>query len=267
MPRREGSDDVNFHKDENTFTEEVFLQKLSQYRKTGSNAIRNELVMNFAYIPQTAAIQLRGLASGYAQVDDMVNQGIITLMDCIDHFDEEKGITFEYYAFMRVRGAIIDLVRKQDWVPRRVREQDKKINQVKNDLANELMREPTDKELAERLGVSEEKLSGMLAEVNGSTVLSFEELIQNMSQMGTSLEAEGMSPEKQLLSDELKSVLANAIDSLGERERLVVSLYYYENLTFADIAQVLEVSVQRASQINAKAVSKLKTAMEEYLYG
>ena len=258
---------MNFHKNENTFTEEVFLQKLAQYRKTGSNAVRNELVMNFAYIPQTAAIQLRGLASGYAQVDDMVNQGIMTLMDCIDHFDEEKGITFEYYAFMRVRGAIIDLVRKQDWVPRRVREQDKRINAVRNELSNELMREPTDRELAERLGVSEEKLSGMMAEVNGSTVLSFEELIQNMSQMGTSLEAEGMSPEKQVLADELKQVLAKAIDELGERARLVISLYYYENLTFADIAQVLDVSVQRASQINARAVKKLREAMEKYLYG
>lgn len=258
---------MNFHKTKDTYTEEQFLAKLREYRKTDSNALRNDIVMNFAYIPQTAAVQLRGLASGYAQVDDMVNQGIITLMDCIDHFDEEKGISFEYYAFMRVRGAIIDLVRKQDWVPRRVREQDKKINQARNELSNILMREPSANELADYMGVSAEKLSSMEAEVNSSAVLSFEELIQNMSQMGTSLEAEGLSPEKQILSDELKTTLAKAIDELGERERLVISLYYYENLTFADIAEVLEVSVQRASQINARAVGKLKSAMEKYLYG
>ena len=256
---------MNFHKNKDTYTEEQFIEKLHKYKETRSNAVRNDIVMNFAYIPQTAAIQLRGLANGYAQVDDMVNQGIMTLMDCIDSFDETKGISFEYYAFMRVRGAIIDLVRKQDWVPRRVREQDKKINKARQELSNILMREPTDNELADYMGLTPDKLSNMQAEVNGAAVLSFEELIQNMSQMGTSLEAEGGSPERQILSDELKSVLAAAIDSLGERERLVISLYYYENLTFADIAQVLDVSVQRASQINAKAVSRLKAAMEEYM--
>ncbi|MCR5815514.1 MAG: FliA/WhiG family RNA polymerase sigma factor [Ruminococcus sp.] len=258
---------MNFYKNKDTYSDEKFLQKLLEYRKTKSNAVRNDIVMNFAYIPQTAAIQLRGLANGYAQVDDMVNQGIMTLMDCIDSFDENKGISFEYYAFMRVRGAIIDLVRKQDWVPRRVREQDKKINKARQELSNILLREPTDNELADFMGVSPEKLSSMQAEVNGAAVLSFEELIQNMSQMGTSLEAEGESPEKRVLSRELKAVLARAIDDLGERERLVISLYYYENLTFADIAQVLDVSVQRASQINAKAVSRLKAAMESYMNG
>lgn len=258
---------MNFTKDKNTFTEEEFVKALQEYRKTKDVKIRNNIVMNYAYIPQTVAVQLRGLANGYAQVDDMVNQGIITLMDCIDRFDETKGIAFEYYAFMRVRGGIIDLIRKQDWIPRRVREMDKKISDARSKLSHALMREPTDAELAQELGISVSKLSDLSAEVNNSVVFSFEELIQNMSQMGSSLEAEGMSPEKKLVKEEMKSVLAKAIDELSERERLIISLYYYENLTFTDIAQVLEISVQRVSQINSKAVSKLKAAMEKYVYG
>lgn len=258
---------MNFTKSKNALTEEQVLQLLAEYRSTGSVSARNELVMNFAYIPQTVAIQLRGLAGGCAQVDDMVNQGILTLMDCIDRFDETKGIAFEYYAFMRVRGGIIDLIRKQDWVPRRVREMDKKISETRSRLSHKLMREPTESELASELGMSVEKLSETAAEISNSVVFSFEELIQNMSQMGASLETDGLSPEKKIVRDEMKKVLAKAIDELSERERLVISLYYYENLTFADIAQVLEVSVQRASQINAKAVSKLRTAMEKYVYG
>ena len=258
---------MNFTKDKNTLTEEQYLPLLKEYRETGSVKIRNKLVMNFAYIAQTVAIQLRGLANGYAQVDDMVNQGIITIMECLDRFDETKGITFEYYAFMRVRGAVIDLVRKQDWIPRRVREMDKKINEARNKLSHQLLREPTDEELAEELGMSVSKLSSVSAEVNNSVVFSFEELIQNMSQMGTSLETEGMSPEKIMVKDELRTVLAEAIDKLNEKEKLVVSLYYYDNLTLTDISQIMEVSVQRVSQINSKAVSKLKTAMEKYIYG
>lgn len=258
---------MNFTKNKNTFTEEQFLEKLAEYRSTGSKSVRNELVMNFAYIPQTVAVQLRGLANGYAQVDDMVNQGIITLMDCIERFDETKGIAFEYYAFMRVRGGVIDLIRKQDWVPRRVREMDKRINDARNALSHKLMREPTDAELAAELDISESKLSGAVAEINNSVVFSFEELIQNMSQMGSSLETDGLSPEKKLVKEEMQKVLAKAIDGLSEKERMVVSLYYYDELTLSDIAQVLEVSVQRVSQINSKAVSKLKAAMEKYVYG
>lgn len=258
---------MNFTKDKATLTEEEFFALLAKYRENGDISARNQIVMNFAYIPQTAAIQLRGLANGYAQVDDMVNQGIMTLMECLDRFDESKGIAFEYYAFMRVRGSIIDLVRKQDWIPRRVRKMDKDINEAKNKLAHQLMREPTTEEIANELGTTPDKIISSAAEINNSVVFSFEELIQNMSQMGSSLEADGMSPEKKIIKEEMRSILAKAIDNLSEREKLVVSLYYYENLTLSDISQVIDVSVQRVSQINAKAVSKLKTAMEEYLYG
>ena len=151
---------MRFTKDEN-FTTEEFNSLLSEYREKGSIEARNTLIMKYAYIPQTAAIQLRGLANGYAQVDDMVNQGILTLIDCFNRFDTEKGITFEYYAFMRVRGGIIDLVRKQDWIPRRVRDLEKDINETRNRLLQTTGTEPTYEEIAKELNMPVEKLQGV----------------------------------------------------------------------------------------------------------
>lgn len=261
---------MNLSSEQKKLSEEEFLSLFEKYKTTGDISARNQIVLNFSYIPQTVAFQLKGISQGYAQVDDMINQGIITLIDCIDRFDPDKGIKFEYYAFMRVKGGVIDLVRKQDWIPRRVREMSKRIAEAQMELSNKLMREPTMEELSEYMAVPVEKLAACSNEINNSVVFSFEELIQNMSQMGSSLESdtnEDFSPEKKLIKQEMRQVLKEAIDGLTEREKTVVTLYYYENLMLSDIADVLEISVQRVSQINTKAVSKLKVAMEKYIYG
>ena len=258
----------NISQKEEKLSEEAAATLMSQYRQSGDVRLRNNLVMNYSYIARTAAMQLRGLAAGYAQIEDMVNQGIITLIDCIEKFDGSKGMKFESYAFMRVRGGIIDLVRKQDWIPRRVRTAAKEISNARSELCSELKREPTEDEIAQYLGISVEKLRQYNNEVAGSVTFSFEELIQNVNQMGTLLDSatsDYTTPEKQLLKSELRDKLKTAIEPLNERERLVVTLYYFENLNLSEISQVLEVSVQRVSQISSKAISKIKSVMEEYL--
>lgn len=249
-------------------TEEEFTALYNEYKSTGNIAIRNKLVMAYSYIAQVSAFQLRGIADTTAQVEDMINQGIITLIDCVERFDNSKGMKFESYAYMRVRGGIIDLVRKQDWIPRRVRVNAKAINNARSELANTLGREPTQAELAEKMGIDEAKLSRYNAEISNSVVYSFEELIQNVSQMGDILEnstKDDITPERKLLREELRNSLAKAIENLSERERLVVTLYYFENLNLSDIAKVMEVSVQRVSQINSRAVGKLRDSLSEYL--
>ena len=254
----------NISQKEEKLSEEAAATLMSQYRQSGDVRLRNNLVMNYSYIARTAAMQLRGLAAGYAQIEDMVNQGIITLIDCIEKFDGSKGMKFESYAFMRVRGGIIDLVR----IPRRVRTAAKEISNARSELCSELKREPTEDEIAQYLGISVEKLRQYNNEVAGSVTFSFEELIQNVNQMGTLLDSatsDYTTPEKQLLKSELRDKLKTAIESLNERERLVVTLYYFENLNLSEISQVLEVSVQRVSQISSKAISKIKSVMEEYL--
>lgn len=252
----------------NVLTEEEFLVLHKKYRETKDTKIRNQLVMNFMYIPKAVAVQLRGIVSGYAQIEDMVNQGVISLIDSIERYDASKGIKFESYAFMRVRGGIIDLVRKQDFVPRRVRSTSKEITNVYNQLSNELMREPTQKEIADRMGISVDKLSQYNTEVSNMIVLSFEELIQNVSQFGDTMESSSYDdsyPEKNLLKNEIREVLKEGIDSLTEREKLIITLYYYEDLMFADIAKIMDVTPQRISQMHARAILKLKNKMDVYM--
>ncbi|MBQ9982317.1 MAG: FliA/WhiG family RNA polymerase sigma factor [Oscillospiraceae bacterium] len=253
---------------ESKMTDEEVAVLHEQYKQSGDIKLRNALVMNYSYIAKTAAMQLRGLAQGYAQIEDMVSHGMMTLIDCIDKYDASKGMKFESYAFMRIRGSVIDLVRKQDWIPRRVRTAAKEISDARSELCTELRREPTEEELAKKLGISVEKLRQYNYEVAGSVTFSFEELIQNVNQMGSLLESatnDYGTPEKHLMKTELRNVLKSAIEELNDRERLVVTLYYFENLNLSEIAEVLEVSVQRVSQISSKAVSKIRKKMSEYM--
>lgn len=249
-------------------TDEEFAALFNEYKSTGNIAVRNKLVMAYSYIAKVSAFQLRGIAATTAQLEDMINHGIITLIDCIEKFDASKGMKFESYAYMRVRGGIIDLIRKQDWIPRRVRVNAKAVNNAYSELANTLGREPTQAEIAEKMGIDVDKLSRYNAEISNSVTYSFEELIQNVSQMSDVLEnstKDDITPEKKLLKNELRNALAQAIEELSERERLVVTLYYYENLNLADIAKVMNVTVQRISQINSRAIGKLKDKLNDFL--
>ena len=241
-----------------------------EYKQTGNIAVRNQLVMHYSYIAKTVASQMRGIFTNFAQQEDIVNQGILALMDCMERFDPGKGIRFESYAFMRVRGAVIDFVRKQDWLPRRVRLTAKSMAQVHDQLCNELLREPTQQEIADRMNISMQTLSQYYSEISNSVMFSFEELLQNTNQMGDALESSmgsGAGPEGNLFREELRETLKQAIDALSERERLVVTLYYYEHLKLSDIAAVMKVTEQRVSQINSRAIAKLREPMEKYMKG
>lgn len=260
---------MNCLSEKEKITDEEFTALYNEYKSTGNIAVRNKIVMAYSYIAQVSSFQLRGIANTTSQIEDMINQGIITLIDCIERFDLSKEIRFESYAYMRVRGGIIDLVRKQDWIPRRVRVNAKAINSARTELSTDLGREPTHMEVAQKMGIDPDKLSRYNAEISNAVVYSFEELIQNISQMGNVLESnanDDITPERKLLKDEMKKTLANAIEELSERERLVITLYYFENLKLADIAKVMDVSVQRISQINSRAVAKLRDKMNDYLY-
>jgi RNA polymerase sigma factor for flagellar operon FliA len=247
-------------------SDEETLRNILKYRESGDVSVRNRIVMEHIYIPKISARNLRGLASGYAQTEDMVEHGVITLMDCIDKYDPSKGVAFEAYAFIRIRGAILDLVRKQDWIPRRVRDMSKEIMKAYSELANQQMGEPTQQQIADKLGITVEQLDTHNAEMANSVTMSFEELLT--SQSDSEPEATGyddIMPERSLMKTEMQDVLTGAVDTLGERERLIVTLYYYEDLQFNEIAEVMGITAQRVSQIHSKAIMKLKKVMEEYI--
>lgn len=248
-----------------------FLRSLETYQMTRDHELRNELTMRSLYIVRTAAAQMRGIASGYAQEEDLVNQGVLALMDCMDRYDKTKGAKFETYAYMRVRGALIDFIRKQDWVPHRARNFNKKIEEACAYLANRNMREPDVEEIARYLDLPREKVESHMQYMNHSVVMSLESMLEDIT--GTVLRAEPENrndtykPEESLFYKEICGALASSIESLGEKERLVVTLYYYEELKYSKIAGILEISESRVCQIHTKAITKLKADLDEYVRG
>lgn len=246
------------------------IELMEEYHKSGEQELRNRLVMHYSYIARTVAAQMRGITASYAQMEDIVNQGIVTLIDCVEKFEAEKGVKFESYAFMRIKCANIDFIRKQDWLPRRVRKTARDITEAYDELANKLLREPTTKEIADYLEISEASVNKHYSEISNSVMLSFETLLQSSLYTDNAPEKpadEDSLPESKLLRAELKEQLIEAIGSLTDKERTVISLYYYEHLKFSEVAEVMDVSESRVCQVHAKAIIKMQSKLKKYMKG
>ena len=242
---------------------------LAVYKQTGDEELKWPLVLRYEGLIKNAALQIRGVYSSFAQVDDIVSEGILTLLSAIDKFDPDKGIKFETYVSKRIRGMVIDLARKQDWLPRNIRQRAREIDQAVSALANELGRYPTDREVAERLGVPTEKYQKDAARVALSNTLSLDALMDARDQESYRFEVSDQDPAAQpelvLQDQEMQQVLAQAIASLQENEQIVLSLYYEKNLHMKEIAQVMGVSEPRISQIHSRAIQKLREQMGVYM--
>ena len=192
-------------------------------------------------------------------------------MGSIDKFDPGKGIKFETYVAKRIRGMVIDLARKQDWLPRNIRQRAKEIDQAVSGLANELGRFPTDQEVASHLGISTDKYQKEAARVALSNTLSLDALMDARDMDGYHFELTNEDPSSQpesvLAEQELQQVLAQGIAALQENEQIVLSLYYEKNLHMKEVAQVMGVSEPRISQIHSRAIQKLREYMLAYMTG
>ena len=242
---------------------------LSLYKQTGDEELKWPLVLRYEGLIKSAALQIRGVYSSFAQVDDIVSEGILTLLTSIDKFDPDKGIKFETYVAKRIRGMVIDLARKQDWLPRNIRQRAKEIDAAVSHLANELGRFPTDQEVAGHLGIATDKYQKEAARVALSNTLSLDALMDARDMEGGRFELSDQDPKLQpetVLEDrELQETLAAGISSLQENEQIVLSLYYEKNLHMKEIAQVMGVSEPRISQIHSRAIQKLREHMGAYM--
>ena len=241
---------------------------LKLYKENGDEQVKWEIVLRYEHVVKDAALQVRGIYSGFAQLEDIINEGLITLLKSIDKFDIDKGVRFETFVSKRIRGMVVDLARKQDWVPRNVRKRAKEIDDATMMLANELGRYPSNAELAKELQTTEEKLQKDFACIATNNVVSLEALMDANESEGMHFEIasrdEGGLPDFMLEEQEVKETLAAAIAALQENERIVLSLYYVENLLLKEIAQVMQVSEPRVSQLHTRAVGKLRKQMMEY---
>ena len=250
--------------------EEMDTQDLLRlYKETGDEELKWPLVLRYEGLIKSAAMQIRGVYSSFAQVDDIINEGILTLLGAIDKFDPEKGVKFETYVSKRIRGMVIDLARKQDWIPRNVRKRAKEIDLAVSELSASLGRTPTDGEIAGHLGISVERYQKDAANIALSNVLSLDVLMDTRETPGYQLEVPSSDlqsqPEAVLQEREMQRTLAEGISQLRENEQIVLSLYYEQNLHLKEIAQVMELSEPRISQIHTRAIHNLRNFMEDYL--
>ena len=239
------------------------------YRSSGCPDLKWPLALRYVGLVKSIALQVRGVYSSFAQVDDIINEGVLALVGAIDKFDPDKGIKFETFVSKRIRGAVIDLARRQDWVPRSVRRKAREIDQASVELYSELGRCPTDSEIAGRLGISSQQYQEDLANSALCNLLSLDSIFDDQEQGGVDVadSAGAGRPEDSLLRQELLDTLTDGIASLRENEQMVVSLYYRKNLSMKEIAQVMEVSEPRISQIHSRAIQKLKLYMKQYMNG
>jgi RNA polymerase sigma factor for flagellar operon FliA len=223
-----------------------------------------------AYSPLVKYVAGR-MSSGlpaHVEEADLISYGLLGLIDAIERFDLEREIKFETYAIARIKGAIVDELRAQDWVPRSVRARARDIERVHGRLEHELQRTPTDEEMSEALGITVEEFHDWLLRISQSTVVALDELWtvadasgDQVSLLDTLQDPKAGDPLKILAASELKERLAAAILALPERERLVIALYYYENLTLREIGEVLTVTESRVSQLHTQAVLRLRSRM------
>lgn len=239
---------------------------IAKYRQTGDVSIRNSIVLSYGNMVKIIAVSMRNLYLKYAEVDDVVNECIIALIGAIDTFDESKNVKFETYASIRIKGAVIDFIRKQDFIPRSVRGFSKEFEATYSRLYARLDREPTTDELAAEMNLPVEKYRKLLGEAASAATLSFEELLyENNLELPDECEGEVWHAERKLVQSELASQIAKALESLRDREKQVVTLYYYEKLKFSDIAKVLSVTESRVCQIHTKAITKMRLYLKDYL--
>lgn len=239
---------------------------IQDYMYSRDEAVRNEIVLKNLGLVRSCAMALRNTYIKYGDVDDVVNEGVIALMEAIETYDPDKGAKFETYATLRIRGAIIDYVRSQDRIPRSVRKFARDLDNASSLLYNQCSRMPTTAELSQYLEMSEDKLLKLMAEASSAVTLSFEELLYEDNFEETTA-SRGEATDAAVLREECRRVVAQAIDSLKEKEKQVITLYYYKSMKYSDIAKALGISESRVCQINTKAILTLKVLLEPYIKG
>jgi RNA polymerase sigma factor FliA len=238
-----------------------------EYRETGDRALRDRLILTYAPLVKFVAGRLGASLPAHVDEQDLASYGLLGLIGAIERFDPDRQIKFETYAISRIKGAIIDELRSLDWVPRSVRTRARAIERAIAELERTLMRAPTDEEIAGKLGVSGDELEETLSEIARSSMAALDELWtpsgggDQVALIDTIEDKDGPDPEFSLEQTEMREALGESIARLPEREKLVVTLYYYEELTLREIGEVLGVTESRVSQLHTKAVLRLKARL------
>jgi len=238
-----------------------------EFRRTNDKGLRDRLILTYAPLVKYVAGRLGSGLPAHVDEGDLVSYGLLGLIGAIERYDPARDIKFETYAIARIKGAIIDELRALDWVPRSVRSRAREIERAIAELEAKLGTAPTDEQIAAKVGISVEELEESLTDISRSSIAALDELWSvsgdgdQVSLMDTIEDITGPRPADILDAAEVREALADAIARLPEREKLVVTLYYYEELTLREIGEVLGVTESRVSQLHTKAILRLKARL------
>lgn len=237
-----------------------------EYAKSRSYKLREEIIIEYVPLVKLVAGRLNMYLGYTVEYDDLVSYGVFGLIDAIDKFDYGKGIKFETYASLRIRGSILDQIRKMDWIPRSVRQKQKQIETVITKLEKEKGVNWSEKDIADELGISLDEYRSWEGLANVSNIASLDEFMEQGSEGGVKEFKNNVyiEPEAAVDREEMKKMLMESLELLTEKEKKVVLLYYYEDLTLKEVASVLEVSESRISQLHSKALQKMKKHLGKY---
>jgi len=238
-----------------------------EYSKTKKNELREQLIIEYSQLVKLVAGRLSMYLGYNVDYDDLVGYGIFGLIDAIDKFDYGKNVKFETYASLRIRGSILDQIRKMDWIPRSLRQKQKKIDAATSKIESTHGRLATDEELAEELEISIEEFNNWQGQAKSTNLISLDEYTESGSEVKTdSLNNSPFEmPEDVIEKQELKLKIMESLDTLTEKEKSVILFYYYEEMTLKEISYVLEVSESRISQLHTKALIKMKSRLGVYM--
>ncbi len=238
-----------------------------KYSKTKDAAIKEQLIIEYAQLVKFVAGRLSMYLGSNVEFEDLCGYGVFGLIDAIDKFDYEKGVKFETYASLRIRGSILDNIRKMDWIPRSIRKKQKAIDLATQKIESELGRSATDEEISSELEISVDEYYKWTNQTKALALTSLEEYVEQ----GGETRVEPIShskytqPEEMAEKDALKALLTKAIDNLSEKEKKVIILYYYEELTLKEISAIMGVSESRISQLHTKGLSKMKSGLGTHM--
>ena len=230
-----------------------------RYQKTKLPELREQLILEYANVVNLVAGRLSMYLGYTVEYDDLVGYGIFGLIDAIDKYDANKNVKFETYASLRIRGSILDQIRKMDWIPRTLRQKQKRMEAAAAKLEADYGRPASDDEVAEELGISRDEYEGWRSEAELTNMVSLDDYLEQGSEGRLEgLGAQFPQPENVIQKQELKEMLVEALKTLTDNEQKVITLYYYEELTLKEISQILSVSESRVSQLHTKALQKIK---------
>ena len=238
------------------------------YKRTKDQALRDRLILNYAPIVKYVAGRLGSGLPAHVDEGDLVSYGLLGLISAIERYEPDRDVKFETYAIARIKGSILDELRALDWVPRSVRSRARQIERAMAELEAKLARAPTDEEIAAKVGITVEELEGSLTDISRSSIAALDELWtisgsdgDQVALIDTIEDEHGPEPQTAFAQTELREIVADAITNLPEREKLVITLYYYEDLTLREIGEVLGVTESRVSQLHTKAILRLKARL------